>query len=129
MNGTEIIRTIVEICVLPLLGIATRYLVMWLQAKSLELKAKTDSELVNKYITMINDTVCTCVIATNQTYVDALKEQDLFNAEAQKEALQKTLNAVIANLSNDAKEYIKTISEDLNTYLIPLIESKVNLLK
>ena len=61
----------------------------------------------------MNKTVTNCVIATNQTYVDALKDKNAFTAEAQKEALQKTYTAIMNILSADAITYLTNATGDL----------------
>ena len=122
----EIIIQIFQLCIIPLLGILTKYLVDYLNAKRDELNAKTENEIAEKYTTMIFDTITKCVIATNQTYVNSLKEQNAFDAEAQKTAFNKTMNAVLGILSEDAKQYIIETTGDLNTYLTNLIEAEVN---
>ncbi len=122
----EIIVQIFQLCVIPLLGILTKYLVDYLNAKRDELNSKTENEIAEKYTTMIFDTITKCVIATNQTYVNSLKEQGAFDAEAQKIAFNKTMNSVLGILSNDAKQYIIETTGDLNTYLTNLIEAAVS---
>ena len=122
----EIIIQIFQLCIIPLLGILTKYLVGYLNAKRDELNTKTENETAEKYTTMIFDTITKCVIATNQTYVNSLKEQNAFDAEAQKTAFNKTMNAVLEILSEDAKQYIIETTGDLNTYLTNLIEAEVN---
>lgn len=122
----EIIIQIFQLCIIPLLGILTKYLVDYLNARRDELNAKTENETAQKYTTMIFDTITKCVIATNQTYVNSLKEQNAFDAEAQKTAFNKTMNAVLGILSEDAKQYIVETTGDLNTYLTNLIEAEVN---
>lgn len=122
----EIIIQIFQLCIIPLLGILTKYLVDYLNARRDELNAKTENETAQKYTTMIFDTITKCVIATNQTYVNSLKEQNAFDAEAQKTAFNKTMNAVLEILSEDAKQYIIETMGDLNTYLTNLIEAEVN---
>lgn len=122
----EIIIQIFQLCIIPLLGILTKYLVDYLNAKRDELNTKTENETAEKYTTMIFDTITKCVIATNQTYVNSLKEQNAFDAEAQKIAFNKTMNAVLEILSEDAKQYIIETTGDLNTYLTNLIEAEVN---
>ena len=122
----EIIIQIFQLCIIPLLGILTKYLVDYLNARRDELNAKTENETAEKYTTMIFDTITKCVIATNQTYVNSLKEQNAFDAEAQKTAFNKTMNAVLEILSEDAKQYIIETTGDLNTYLTNRIEAEVN---
>ena len=122
----EIVIQIIQVCVIPLLGILTKYLVDYLTAKRNEINSKTDNETAQKYTNMIYQTVVDCVIATNQTYVDSLKKSGSFDEAAQKEAFNRTMNAIMTILSDDAKEYITEATGDLNTYLTQLIESEVN---
>ena len=75
---------------------------------------------------MLADTVCSCVIATNQTYVNSLKEQGKFDAEAQKIAFQKTYDAVLSILSEEAVKYLTAFYGDLGVVITELIEENVN---
>ena len=120
------IREIIEVCLIPLLGVLVTYLVKYINTKSKELEASTDNELAKKYISLLSSTITNCVIATNQTYVESLKKQGKFDAEAQKEAFNMTLNAVMALLTDEAKQYLSEIYGDLNTYITNQIEATVN---
>lgn len=122
----DIVIQIIEVCIIPLFGILTKYLVDFLTAKRDELNSKTNNEIAKKYTDMIYQTVVDCVIATNQTYVDSLKKSGSFDEAAQKEAFNRTMNAILAILGDDAKDYIQQATGDLNTYLTQLIESEVN---
>lgn len=122
----NLLQDILEVCIIPLLGVLTAYLVNYIKAKSLELTNKTDSEMADKYIQMLTQTITDCVIATNQTYVEALKKQEAFTGEAQKEAFQKTYNAVMLVLTDDAKEYLAEAYGDLTAYITMKIEAEVN---
>ena len=120
------VREIIEVCLIPLLGVLVTYLVKYINTKSKELEANTDNELAKKYISLLSSTITNCVIATNQTYVETLKKQGKFDAEAQKEAFNMTLNAVMALLTDEAKQYLSEIYGDLNTYITNQIEATVN---
>ena len=124
--STETLNQIFQLCVIPILGILTTFVVEFLRAKSKEIINNLDSDVAKKYTVMITNTVIDCVIATNQTYVEALKKQGKFDEEAQKVAFEKTLNAVLGILSDEAKNYIKETTGDLNLYLSQLIEAEVN---
>lgn len=126
MDWTAMLSQIIEVCFIPLLGVLTTYLVMYLKAKSVELQEKVDNDLANKYIQMLTDTICVCVIATNQTYVESLKKQGKFDKEAQQKAFEMTLESVLSILSDEAKEYLTAIYGDLNNYIMQLIEAQVN---
>lgn len=121
-----ILLQIFEICIIPLLGVLVGFLVKYIQAKSDKLIAEINNQTAEKYVNMITQTVTDCVIATNQTYTEALKKEGKFDAAAQKIAFEKTLDAVLAILSSDAIEYINQTTGDLQIYLTQLIESAVN---
>ena len=129
MEWLDILQQVVNICVIPLLGLATAYFIKWIKAKEQEITAKVDNDTADKYISMVAQTITDCVIATNQTYVEALKKDNAFTKEAQEIAFQKTLDAVLAVLSDDAKEYLAALYGDATTYLTTRIEAEVNLQK
>lgn len=125
MNTLDMLKQIFDVCIIPLLGVLTAYLITYIQTAKEQLKKKTDNELLNKYIDMVGNTVSDCVKTTNQTYVDSLKQEGKFDEEAQKTAFQKSLNAVLALLTTEAKEYLTEAYGDLNLYLTNKIESTV----
>ena len=122
----NLINQLFQVCLIPMLGALTTFIVIWIKAKSAELQKKTNSDILNKYVQMATDTITNCVIATNQTYVNSLKEQGKFDEAAQKEAFQRTYQAVLLILSDDAKEYLNNAFGDLNKYLQEKIEATVN---
>lgn len=126
MDWLNILQQIFELCIIPLLAIITRSLVIYISTKKDELKNKTDNELAKKYLDLLNDTIANCVIATNQTYVEALKKENAFTADAQKAAFEKTYQAVIATLSEEAQKYLPEVVGDLQTYVTQKIEASVN---
>lgn len=117
---------IFQVCIIPLLAALTGFIVQYLRIKSKEISGKMNDEVAQKYTEMITETIVNCVIATNQTYVEALKKEGKFDEQAQKVAFEKTLNAVLAVLSDDAKNYLREITGDINTYLTQRIEAEVN---
>ncbi len=126
MDWLNILQQIFELCIIPLLAIITRSLVIYISTKKDELKNKTNNELAKKYLDLLNDTIANCVIATNQTYVEALKKENAFTADAQKAAFEKTYQAVIATLSEEAQKYLPEVVGDLQTYITQKIEASVN---
>lgn len=126
MEWLDLANDIFRLCIVPLLAVLTTYLVNYIKAKSDELVKDSDNELERKYMAMLADTITDCVLATNQTYVEALKNQNAFTKEAQEEAFRQTFDAVMAVLNDDAKAYLTNVYGDLNVYLTKKIEAEVN---
>ena len=129
MEWLPLLYQVLEVCIIPLLGILTAYFVKWVNAKSVEIQNKVDNDTADKYIAMLDDTICACVIATTQTYVDALKKDNAFTKEAQQEAFNLTYNAVMAVLTDEAKKYLTNIYGDLTAYITNKIEAEVQINK
>lgn len=126
MEWTELLTEIFQVCIIPLLGVLTAFFVKWVNAKSAEIQSNIDDATLRKYMDMLTQTISDCVIATNQTYVDALKQQGKFDLEAQKVAFELTSNAVLEILSSEAQEYLSNAVGDLNSYITKKIEAEVN---
>ena len=75
---------------------------------------------------MLSETITNCVIATNQTYVEALKNKNAFDAAAQKEAFDMTYKAVMNIISQDAMDFLNEAVGDLDEYIRKTIEAQVN---
>ena len=125
LDWLDILDRLFEIAVFPIIGAAAMYLVAFIRAQKDELLAKTKNETTKKYIEMLDKTIVECVIATNQTYVEALKKQGSFDAEAQKKAFQLTFDSIMAILTDDAQSYLTEAIKDLNVYITNKIEAQV----
>ena len=125
----ELLSQIFEVCIIPLLGVLTTFLVRYINTKMKTLADTTNDEKQKKYIEMLNNTITDCVIATTQTYVDTLKKQGKFDKEAQEQAFLMTFNAVSGLLTEESKKYLNEAIEDLDLYIKQKIESEVNINK
>lgn len=121
----ELVPMLFQICLFPLLGILTKYVIALISEKIGAITEEKNDVLFTKYMTMLQETVTDCVLATNQTYVDSLKAEGKFDLEAQKIAFQKTYNAVMAILSDDAKQYLISAIGDLDKFVTDKIEAQV----
>lgn len=125
MDWDNLLNQIFNVCLIPLLGVLTGFLVMLIKTKMNEIQNKIEGTFDDKYLTMLSNTITACVQATTQTYVDSLKNKNAFDAEAQKTALSLTYNAVINILSEDAKKYLTEAYGDLQQFIIQKIEAEV----
>lgn len=125
MDWITILNQILEVCIFPLLGVLTTFIIVFIRKKVSELQEKSHNDTVDKYLGMLEVTIVNCVLATKQTYVDALKGQNAFTAEAQKAAFDKTYQAVMASLTEEAKKYLSEVTNDLNAFVTEQIEATV----
>lgn len=109
-----------------LLSALFAYLIVYINKKKQALLESSNTEIEKKYIEKISKTITDCVIATNQTYVEALKKENAFTKEAQEEAFQKTITNVMSILNEDCIEYLESITSDITVYLRNKIEAEVN---
>lgn len=129
MDWLAILEQVFELVVFPVLSVAGIYLTYLISVKIKELKQKTNDETAKKYLDMLNETIQNAVLATTQTYVDSLKNQGKFDAEAQKAAFKQTYDAVMNVLTDDAVKYLTTFVGDLEMYVTNKIEADVKLSK
>lgn len=116
--------------VVPIAVTAATALISWgLTLLTALVKGKIGDETAAKYLNGAIGIVDGAVKATYQTYVQALKESGDFDKEAQLAALEKAKYAVLAQLSEDAKEYIRALYGDLDKWLETQIESRLYELK
>ena len=129
MDWLNILDQVFDVCLIPLLGLATSVLIILVKAKIKEGQEKTNSDLADKYLGLLECTVIDCIRATNQTYVNALKDKNAFDVEAQKEALALTTNAVTTILSAEAKNYLSHFVGDLDVLIKEKIEANIEMVK
>lgn len=129
INWLEILGEVFEVIVFPAISAAALYFITWIKAKKQELQKKIKDETTKKYTDMLEKTITDCVLATNQTYVDALKKEGSFDAEAQKKAFKLTFDAVMSILTDDAQDYLNAAYKDLSAYVTTAIEAKVKAVK
>ena len=125
LDWLDILYKVFEVAIVPILGAATVYLVTLINAKKQELAERAKNDTTRKYLDMLDGTITACVLATNQTYVESLKQSGSFDANAQKKAFELTYQAVMAILNDDAQKYLNEAVNDLNAYITSKIESQV----
>jgi hypothetical protein len=129
MDWTKIVAQIFEIAIIPLLSVATLYLIYFIKVKINELKQKIESNRAKEYLDLLDRTIAEAVLAMNQTYVETLKQEGKFDAEAQKIAFTKVYEQVLKILSEDSKMYLEKAVDDLTELITNKIEAQVKLSK
>jgi hypothetical protein len=116
--GTQIIIGVLGI-IISGLGIFFTYLINRF-IKNDELK-----QIMNS----LNEIIINSVLDIQQTYVDELKKNNIFDYEAQKIAIEKCLSKIKANMPLKVEEWLKSNFKDVEGYLKSQIEAQVKKLK
>ncbi len=116
-------------CLIPLIGILCSYGIAFMHKKLKEMQDNVKNDLFNKYSDMLMGIVETCVIATNQTYVDELKEQGRFGPEEHDIAYHKTFDAIKALMTEEMQKVLTEVYTDIDFYISQLIQEQVNVIK
>ena len=129
MDWISLLSQIFEVCIIPLLGVLTAFVISLIKTKSAKIQSETKNELIKKYTELLTQTITDCVLATNQTYVDTLKTSGKFDLDAQRTAFDLTKDAVLKILTDEAKTYLTEAYGDLTIYIEQKIEAEVNIYK
>lgn len=126
MEWALILNEIFQVCIIPLLGILTSFVIVFIKKKIDEVQTKTNNATAQRHLEILEEVIVNCVLATKQTYVDSLKDKNAFDAAAQKEAFGKTFDAVMATLTDETQKHLSTITSDLATFITEKIEAVVS---
>ena len=126
---TQMLQDIFFTCLIPLVGILCSYGIAFLHKKVKELQDNVKNELFSKYSDMLISIVETCVIATNQTYVEELKKQGKFGPEEHDIAYHKTCDAVKELMTEEMQKVLGEVYKDIDFYISQLIQESVNVVK
>lgn len=122
MNWQAILLSVISIVLTALVSWGAERLIALINSKLANSKYA-------KYLTSVVDVITRAVKTTYQTYVETLKDKNMFTADAQKEALSKAGEMALAQLSEDSKKWIETNFGDVKTWIANTIESVIYDLK
>ena len=121
----EFLKEIFLAVITAAVPVLTAYIVVLIRKVGENAAANTENVKAKTYIMEAAEAIAAAVAATNQTYVDALKNAGKFDAEAQKQAAQKALAACLQSISPAAQEFIERAYGDIREYLTTRIEAEV----
>lgn len=113
----------IAIVAIPVL---TGFLCDWIHKLAEESVKNMENERVKLVVSEIDESVRAAVSYVNQTFVDVLKKQNVWDEESAKKAFQTAFETVVETLSADATEYILDTFGDIHKYLEVKIEEKVH---
>lgn len=117
------VMNIVETCVIsPLLIALTSYIITFLHKQIVKLQAQIKDEKVKSLISIAEGIVDQAVSTVTQTYVDGLKEEGVFDKDAQKTAFEKSKTYVYSLMTEETKNAITENYGTLDTWVSTKIE-------
>lgn len=117
------VMNIVETCVIsPLLIALTSYIITFLHKQIVKLQAQIKDEKIKNLISIAEGIVDQAVSTVTQTYVDGLKEEGVFDKDAQKTAFEKSKTYVYSLMTEETKNAITENYGTLDTWVSTKIE-------
>jgi hypothetical protein len=100
--------------------------IAFLKTKINEINASSNNATANRIRKEVAEAVEDAVTAVNQTFVEELKNEKLFDEEMQKEAFERALEGTIDALSRETVDFINNTYGDINVWLVDKIEAAVS---
>lgn len=125
----EVLQNVLYAAITAAVPVITTFLCRWLISLYESNKTKVKNEKIQAVLGQVADMIVAAVETTTSTYVKQLKAENLFDANAQKEAFNKTFEAVKKQLTEESTKIIAEVYGDVETYLTNKIEQFVEELK
>ena len=125
----ELLQNIVYAIIAAVVPILTKFVCDWLKSMLDANKAKIQNEKVRFVVENVTDMVASAVVTTTSTYVKNLKAENIFDETAQKEAFNKTKDAVMAQITKESADIIEYAYGNIDVFIDNLIERYVEELK
>lgn len=120
------VMNIIETCVIsPLLIAITYYVTAFLHKQTVKLQESVKNEKMKNLIGIAEGIVAQAVNTVSQTYVDGLKADGVFDAEAQKAAFEKSKAYVYTLMTEDTLNAIRENYGNLDTWVSTKIEETI----
>ena len=122
----EFLMELLKIVIMIVVPVATSVLTYYAQKYFNQLIDENVSDEMEATLTKGFQILMDSVNYVQQTYVDSLKKQDKFTAEAQKEAFELAKKRAIELMNQHTQNAIIHIYGNLDTYIDTMIESIIN---
>lgn len=122
----DILHDILKTILLAAIPVLTAFLCAIIRKGMAWLAAKSKSETESAYYFEIDEAVRAAVTYVNQTFVDALKADSIFDEEQQEAAFNEAYQTAIQTISDAALDFLSVKFGDIRQYLTVKIEEAVH---
>ena len=129
LNWTEIVSSVLYAILAAVSVVITKYIIPWLKSLTTAKTAKIQNDKIRAGLDEAADAVLTAVTKTNQKYVEALKDKNLFDEAAQKTAFSMSWQTAQSLLTDAAKNALVALYGGVDDWLEAKIEQTTNDLK
>lgn len=118
MQIKELINTIINVMIIPILPVITAYIIAVIKKKTVELEDQVKNLKQNKYITAADNAAITAVMSVQQTYVDdTRKTKGFLTPQDISTALKMAKEKASSLLGNEVMEVLNDIYGSADTWL------------
>lgn len=127
IDWIEVINTIINVLLIPILPVLATYVITFLKKKTAEIESGINCAELAKYLNIAENAVITSVTAVNQVYVDALKKSNgSLSPYEQRLAFEMAREKVLNILGDTTITSLKEAFNDFEVWLENKIEYYVN---
>lgn len=127
LNINELIVSIINIIIIPLLPVASAYIIAFIRKKTAELEANINNKEMSNYIHIAETAIITSVTSVNQIFVEDLKKKNgKLSAYEQRVAFEMAKDRVLNILGEATIKVIQQVYKDFDTWIDNRIEYYVN---
>lgn len=125
MTFKEFIQQLMYLVITGILPFVTVYFANYVKSIIQKNSEKAENEQLQSLISYAGEAISVAVMTVSQTYVDAMKKQGKFDAEAQAIAKQMAIDKAKELISKEMKSAIETVYTNFDAYLDNYIETIV----
>lgn len=125
MTFKEFIQQLMYLVITGILPFVTVYFANYVKSIIQKNSEKAENEQLQSLISYAGEAISVAVMTVSQTYVDAMKKQGKFDAEAQAIAKQMAIDKSKELISKEMKSAIETVYTNFDAYLDNYIETIV----
>lgn len=125
MTFKEFIQQLMYLVITGILPFVTVYFANFVKSIIQKNKDNIENEQIQNLIDYAGEAISVAVMTVSQTYVDTMKRQGKFDAEAQAIAKQMAIDKAKELISREMKSAIESVYTNFDAYLDNYIETVV----